>query len=259
MTIRSIERALRVLQELNLNPVSSISQLNQKTGLPKPTLVRILKTLEAAGFADNDPRQGGYRITSLVDSLSSGYHGDPLVVEAGRAWAVALTRAHGWPIAIALPDGDAVVVRFSTVPDSPISPFHKTINMRLGLFYRGLGLAYLAFADDAQIDALISELSDSDDPENAIAQDPQKVWRFVREARAQGYAERFPRVEPSNSNTLAVPVFNEQRIVVASLGLTYFTSAFGSRQEAADRYLDSLQDASRQITGEVTRLARQYD
>ena len=256
MPIRSVERAFRVLQELNLQPVSSIAQLHGKTGLPKPTLVRILKTLEDAGYVDNDPRQGGYQVTALVDSLSSGYHGDPLVVEAGRAWAVALTRAHQWPIAIALFDTDAVVVRFSTVPNSAMSPFHKTVNMRLGLFYRGLGLAYLAFAPDEQIELTIEMLARSDDPENALARDPKHLWRMIETVRKNGYAERAPNVEPSSSNTLAAPIFNEHGRVTASIGLTYFTSAFRTRDEAVSRYLESLQRSSQEISGELRRLAR---
>ena len=32
------------------------------------------------GYVANDPRQGGYQVTSGVRGLSSGFHGDPLVV-----------------------------------------------------------------------------------------------------------------------------------------------------------------------------------
>jgi len=49
VSIRSIERGLRVLQEMNLQPYTSIASLHERTRLPKPTLVRILKTLEQAG------------------------------------------------------------------------------------------------------------------------------------------------------------------------------------------------------------------
>ena len=59
------------------------------------------------------PALGATRLVyAQVLSLSSGFHKDPLVVEAGRAWAIALTRKYQWPAAIALLDKDAVVVRF---------------------------------------------------------------------------------------------------------------------------------------------------
>jgi hypothetical protein len=143
-----------VLQAMNRQPVSSVDHLHQSTGLPKPTLVRLLRTMVRAGYLTNDPRQAGYQLTSLVTSLSCGYHGDPLVVEASRAWAIKLTRQLKWPISIAVFDNDSVTVRFSTVPDSPMSPFHATINMRLSLFTRALGRAYLAFCTDEQIKAI---------------------------------------------------------------------------------------------------------
>jgi IclR family mhp operon transcriptional activator len=104
--------------------------------------VRILQTLEHAGFVENDPRVGGYQLGALVSSLSSGYHKEPMVIEAGRPWAIALTRKHQWSVSISLLDRDAVIVRFSTVPDSSVSPFHKTVNMRLPLLTRGMGLTY---------------------------------------------------------------------------------------------------------------------
>ncbi len=105
VTVRSIERMLAVLQALNRQPVSSVGYLRDVTGLPKPTLVRILRTLVRAGYLTNDPRQAGYQLTSLVTSLSCGYHGDPLVVESGRLWAINLTRQLKWPVSTAVFDG----------------------------------------------------------------------------------------------------------------------------------------------------------
>ena len=169
MTIRAIERAMNVLQELNQQPINTIAQLHARTKLPKPTLVRILRTLEEAGYVENDTRQGGYQVSALVTSLSSGFHKGPLVVEAGRAWAIAITRKHKWPVAIGLPEYHDIVVRFSTVPDSLVSPFHSTVNKRLSMLSRGMGLAYLAFLEPEDRDVMIDILQKSDDPENALS------------------------------------------------------------------------------------------
>src|SRR5690606_20239886 len=140
--------------------------------------VRILQTLEQAGFVENDPRAGGYQLSALVSSLSSGFHKEPMVVEAGRPWAVAVTRKYQWPVAIALLDRDAVVVRFSTVPDSSMSPFHKTVNMRLPLLTRGMGLAYLAFTPKEEFDLIVEMLRRSDDPEDSLAQQKDRLNRL---------------------------------------------------------------------------------
>jgi IclR family mhp operon transcriptional activator len=254
--IRAIERAMNVLQELNLQPINTIAQLHARTKLPKPTLVRILKTLEDAGYVENDVREGGYRVSALVTSLSSGFHKGPLVVEAGRAWAVAITRKHKWPTAIALPDYDGVIIRFSTVPDSPVSPFHSTVNRRLNLLTRGMGLAYFAFLEGEEAELITDVLRRSDDPENALSHHPAELARLVRKVRANGYATRSSLVEPRNSNTIAVPIVSKSGKVLASLGLTYFTSAFSSEQEACARYAPVLQSAASAIADDLERLSR---
>jgi len=254
--IRSVERALQVLLELNQQPINTIAQLHARTGLPKPTLVRILKTLEEAGYAENDARQGGYQVSAMVTSLSSGYHKGPLVVEAGRAWAMAITRKHKWPIAIALPDYDSVVVRFSTVPDSPISPFHSTVNRRLKLLTRGLGLGYIAFVEPEELDLILDVLRRSDDVEDGLSHHPDEVKRLLAQIRRVGYATRSSMVEPRNSNTVAVPIISQEGRVLASLGLTYFTSAFSSEQEACARFAPILKDAAAAISDDLGRLSR---
>ena len=74
--------------------------------------------------------------------------------------------------------------------------------------------------------------------------------------KKRGYATRAAHVEPRNSDTIAVPVFNDSGRVVASLGLTYFRSAFASQREANERYSAVLKTASEEITRDLTRLNR---
>ncbi len=251
-TVRSVERALAVLQAMNRRPVSSVDYLHKATKLPKPTLVRLLHTMVKAGYITNDARQAGYHLTSLVTSLSCGFHGDPLVVQAGQAWAVNLTRQLKWPVGIAVFDEDAVVIRYSTVADSPMSPFHATINMRLSLFSRALGRAYLAYCSDEQLEAIVARCVASDDPENALARDPVALREMIDHVRRAGYAIRDRQVEPRNSNTIAMPIMVGGE-VRASIGITYFTSAIRSRA-ALQQCIDALRVTTERISGEIERL-----
>ena len=176
-------------------------------------------------------------------------------MEAGRAWAIGLNAEFKWPVAIAVFDNDAMVVRYSTVYDSPISPFHATINMRLSLFTRALGRAYLASSSDEQIAALIDRLGDSSDLESPAARDRDQVARIARTVRDRGYATRDPHVEPRTSDTIAVPIF-ARGSVQASIGITFFRTAmnsFGSR----DTFVDALKHAADGIGSEVDRLTAQ--
>jgi IclR family mhp operon transcriptional activator len=240
------------LEALNRRPTSSVDQLHRETLIPKPTVVRLLRSLVHAGYVVGDGRQGGYQVAARVQSLSSGFHGDALVVEAGRAWAVALTRRLKWPLAIALLDNDAMVVRFSTIPDSPISPIYSTINQRFSLTSHAIGRAYLAFCSEEERALLLSPRA-TGGPDPAVA-DRKSLQHMLAAIRAQGFAERDPLTLPRNSSTVAVPIVGQDRLL-ATLGLTYFTSAV-SRATVVGDYVPLLQEAARSLAEQNGSIAR---
>ncbi|KRR17987.1 hypothetical protein CQ13_11570 [Bradyrhizobium retamae] len=161
--------------------------------------------------------------------------GGDLVVEAARPWALAFTRQYHWPIAIAVLDRSSVVVRFSTIPDSPVSPFHGTLNMQLSLLGRALGRAYLAFCPVSERSMLLDMLARSQEAEDKLATERKRALVLLATIRKQGFAERDPMVEPRSSNTIALPVIVNRRVLV-TVGMTYFTSAL-DRSDVVGRYV----------------------
>jgi IclR family mhp operon transcriptional activator len=250
--VEAAARTLLLLEELNRHRVASIDMLHHATGLPKSTVVRLMKSLCVMGYAANDRRQGGYTVASRVKSLSNGFHGDPLVVEAARPWALAFTAQYHWPVAIAVLDGASVVVRFSTIPDSPVSPFHGTINMRLSLLRRALGRAYLAFCPADERSMLLDMLARSNDPEDRLVTDRRRTQALLSSIRKLGFAERDPMVEPRSSGTIAVPISGKGK-VLATVGMTYFMSAL-DRRDLAQRYAPLVQALAENISSSVTSL-----
>ncbi len=239
--VEAVVRAVQLLECLNRHPVSSIAQLHAETNVPKPSLVRLLQTLEGLGYVRRAPKAGGYLLTSKVRMLASGYHSEPRIVEVVAPLLDALTQAIKWPAALAVPDEGAAVIRYSTIPNSPLALLHSSIDMRLGLLTRALGRAYLAFCEDEEREALISLLDVADNPENIAAQNRASLDATLELIRRQGYALRDPKVRPV-SNTLALPVFDAHR-VVASVGVTWFSSTM-SDEEAVKRYLAPLQEVA---------------
>ncbi len=243
--VRAVVRTIDLLQALNRQPVSTLDVLHKHTGIPKPSIVRLLESLVSKGLVRHAPQYGAYYLTSLVNTLSSGYHSEPRIVEAARPRLDAVTEAIKWPLAIAVLDVDAVVVRYSTIPNSPLSLLHSTINMRLSLVSRAIGRAYLAFCEADERDTILALLKQSKNPEDAVVHDEQAVREMIEQTRKQGYALRDPSVRPV-SGTLAVPVFEGKR-VVATIGMTWIASTFGN-DKAVERYLEPMQELSRAIT-----------
>lgn len=252
--VHAVQRALSLLCALNKRGVSSVDFLHKETGLPKATVVRLLETLIADGYVTKDRKQGGYLVTSLVQSLSCGFHAEPLVVQAGRPWAGALTRRFQWPISIALLAETDVVVRYSTVSDSPVSPAHATINMRLSLLDRAMGLTYLAFCPDSERDILLHMLEAKRGEELRSMGGRKLLQDRLTLIRSDGYAIRAKQVEPLGSGTVAVPILNEGR-VLATMGMGYFRSAV-TQQRIAAEYVPLLQESAARIAEQV-RLLRE--
>lgn len=242
--VRSVVRAVELLQALNRQPVSTIEWLHVQTRIPKPTIVRLLQTLEGLGLVRHAPQHGAYFLASGVRSLSAGYHSEPMIVEASAPVLDALTVRIKWPTALAVLEDNAMVVRYSTIPLSPLALKHSTLNVRLSLVSRAIGRAYLAFcAPDVQ-DAILLALTQSQYPEDAAARDTAAMRRVLDDVRAAGYALRDPGIWPA-SNTLAVPVHGVGG-VAASIGVTFFSSAL-TPAAAVERFLADMQEAARDI------------
>lgn len=249
--VRSVERAIELLQCLNRQPISTLDLLHRQTGLPKPSLVRLLQTLVSRGLVNHAPQHGAYYLTSAVHTLSCGYHSEPRIIEAAAPVADAFTASFKWPVAVAVFDTDAMVVRYSTIAQSPLSLLHSTINMRLSLVSRALGRAYLAFCPPDEQEIILGLLTQSTDPEDEPAADLQKVMATLEEVRTRGYAVRNPAVRPV-SNTLALPIFENGR-VAASFGLTWFSSAL-SQEEAVSTLYPAMKEAADKISARLKAL-----
>ena len=92
--VQPVVRALQLLEALNRQSASSLGELHAATGLPKPTLLRMLATLMAAGYAARISSQAGYRVTERVLALSGGLRFIDRMVDAAVPAMTGFTREH---------------------------------------------------------------------------------------------------------------------------------------------------------------------
>lgn len=257
--VTSVMRSLELLAILNRQRVSTIEHMHRLTGLPKPTIVRLLETMMAAGYVARDTRGKGYQVTSQVEELSCGFHGAPQVVEAGRPWALELTRMFSWPAAIAVLDRNAMLVCYTTSGDSPIAPYHGLIYTRLGLITKALGRAYLAFCPPEERRLIYRLLSTEQHPDEELMTAPEAVERMIAMTRRQDFAERQRAVKPEASSSVAVPIYQHgSDRVLGTIGLTYYASAV-KRTDILDRYVPQLKIAASGISENVSRMQAAMD
>jgi IclR family mhp operon transcriptional activator len=235
-----VERSFAVLKAMNENTLSRITELQDRTGLPAATVVRILETLVSLGYVRNHGRRVGYTLTEKVLELSSGYHGLPLFLENAKQVLLELTAAIRWPAALATLGDTAMVVRLSTIPESPLAHTHSTLQKRLDLLTRAHGRAYLAFCPDEERAQLYQRLHEEGLSRLSAPELEARMHPVLSQIRQLGFAERDHEIDPQTT-TVAIPVFLDGQLQ-ATIGVTFFRGAKADRsaiiagmQHAADK------------------------
>ena len=151
LPIRSVARALHLLRLINATQGLSLQELHVLSGLPKPTVFRILKTLRLEGYIEPYGTGGAFNITPKALELSSGYTEKALIVKIAAPIALATTRKIiKWPLAVGTLERGAIVVRYSSMPYSPLGVSNSTVGHRHDLLDSAMGKAYLAACDKAE-------------------------------------------------------------------------------------------------------------
>jgi len=235
--LRSVEKTLRVLEAMNRRSSCRIIDLHDATGLAPPTIVRIMETLVHFGYARQMSRLGGYCLTEKVHGLSAGFHGLPKLFDEAKSMADGLTQELLWPTSIATFDVDAMVVRYSTIPSSPVSHKQSTINHRLSMLGRAHGRAYLAFCTEEEREQIYDILVRCGKYVGTARALSDEMEPLLGRIRRRGIARRELSLEPE-TGTLAVPLWDGSKLV-ATLGATFFKKSVRDPSRIASRLKDS--------------------
>ncbi|WP_395067847.1 IclR family transcriptional regulator C-terminal domain-containing protein [Paraburkholderia silvatlantica] len=249
--VSAVARSILLLRALNRHPKSTIDLLHTETGLAKSTISRMLQAFQHEGLVRR-AQYGVYYLTSAVAELSSGYQGEPKIVEAAKSIADLLTCEVLWPVSIGVQLGPAAMwVCYTTSSASPLSFQESPMGMQLSLVSHAMGRAYLAFCPAGKRNGLIDAVKRSSREDDLLAGDRAHIDRIVDEVRRCGYALRDHRLRP-DSATVAVPIL-EKRAAVGSIGLTWFSSTMSS-EEAVRRYVPVLRAAAVKISANLRTL-----
>lgn len=237
--IRSLLRSLRLISSMNESRAFSINELHQATGLPKSTIHRILLTLRSDAYVIMDDT-GSYRLAGKILEVTKGYTEKSILVEAGASIARDVTKRVKWPVAIGTLEETAIVIRFSTLSESPLALRSTLIGHRAPLLSSAMGTAYLSFCSKVEQDVLIQAILKSKEESSVDRGVLAKRFSVVRR---RGYGLRLP-ARPGESATLAVPIHRGET-VLGLLGMITFGNLMNP--QTIEKHLPILKEAAEKI------------
>nr|WP_296068140.1 IclR family transcriptional regulator C-terminal domain-containing protein [uncultured Actinoplanes sp.] len=233
--IEALARGLEVLRSFRPgSPATTLSEIATLTGLARPTVRRILITLEELGYVRTADR--GFALTPRVLELGMAY------VNALNMWDVArphmqrLVAQTNESTSMAQLDGsDIVYVARVAVPK--IVTLAVTIGTRFPAAATSMGKVLLAALPPASVPAVLAEESRSGITPR-WQPSPAELETSLREVRAKGWALADQDLAPG-IRSIATPVRDGHGRVVAAINVTVH-AAETSVETLLDRHLPPL-------------------
>lgn len=256
-TIRAVERAFEVLRALQGMPQGAVLvELHQTTGLSGPTLLRLLKTLMAAGVVRRSLTDQRYRNTVHLEVLAHGIGAQDRLADVATPWLDWLCQQVEWPSDFLVHTGDDDYMRVveSNLRQSRFFVRRRPEKSRVNLLGSAAGLAFLSALTRRRRLALVQACRTGGDLHNTKVIAVHDLDERLAQARQLGYALRHPlyrgggyqqAARDDRLQALAVPVLG-RGAVIGALNINWNRAAF-TAEEMARKHLPALNQAARGI------------
>ncbi len=248
--LSSLKRGLRALSLLNLREVLTATELATELGLPRTTARRVLDTLVGEGYAEKMTREHKYRLTPMVNVLSSGFSDESWIAHVAEPMLTKKTIEIGWPLVVATPSGDQMMVRVSTDRLTPLALDHFGVGFKTPMVHGTSGHVMLAFMSQQHRELTLQVIRSSSDPKQALAREDARIRSLVNAVRAQGFAHIIYKEYPEAS--VGVPIFLNG-VARACLLMGYVKAAIKPAQ-IVEKYVPQLKSLAEAITAGVSEM-----
>jgi IclR family transcriptional regulator, acetate operon repressor len=180
---RSVERALRTLRHIGASEQPlSLAALARTVGVPKSSLLSLLRALEGQGFIEN--RDGGYILGLSVFELGCAYARAASSVRVVHPVLIALSRRLDMAAHFAVRDGDEVVYLEKEEPPGLPIRLASFVGGRLPLHLTAVGQAILAPSGPAALEELSLEPKGT----SGFPRSPAELAETLKGVTRRGYA-----------------------------------------------------------------------
>jgi IclR family pca regulon transcriptional regulator len=244
--VNSLLKGLGILEAFTPSQFSlSFQELTMKTGFPKTTVFRFLRTLTSHGYLSLDSKSKKYflgpRVMSLGFTVLSGMD----LRNVALPYLEELARLSDQNVNLAILDKTEVVL-IERLKKWQILDFNIQVGGRLNCYQTSMGRAILAFSNQKKFLSILNVLLKNREAVRHIGPKGAKLIKKLKEARLKGYALNDEELI-KGLRSIAAPIFNAQGDVEGAINIPVF-SHMVSREELIERYAPLLIKTARNIS-----------
>ncbi|GAB7025436.1 IclR family transcriptional regulator [Geotalea toluenoxydans] len=216
--IRAIERALSVLEAFSIERRKlSLDELTKLIGLSKPTVFRILSTLQSRKFIYLDKGDGRYRLGSVFLTLASAVHGSSGLGAIARPHLTTLRNSTQATVLLGALLEDHLVYLDKTEGRGPVRLANDIAWRRDPAHYGMLGMTLMAYLEPSEVERLLDEFPLAPHTLKTLT-DRNLFLQRIGDIRRIGYALEFEEAIDGVWG-VAAPIRNAGGEVVAAVGV----------------------------------------
>jgi DNA-binding IclR family transcriptional regulator len=240
--VRVLHKTLDILETIKTSPAGiGLAELSKTVELPKPTVFRILGTLESRGYLDRR-EDGRYRLTQKLFDLQRDISLERQLSSVAQPVMEKLVERWKETVNLGLLDGGEVVV-INTLESPQAVRMISKIGHRRFLHTTGLGKILLAGLPDKEVERLIKikglpRLT----PHSIISK--TALMSEIRRVRSQGYALDNQENE-LEGRCIAAAIRGPNDSTLAALSIS--GPVFRMNLDRVQSFLNDLQAACKEI------------
>ena len=215
---RTVEKALTLLEHIaKAERPLGISEISNDLDINKSTVYRILQSLRAKDYIDQDSVSNKYRIGFKILELNTAIVRNIGFRKVAVGHMEKLAQETLETVGLAMMDRDGVIYLDQAGGEEESIRIHFRIGLHMPFHCTGTGKAMLAFLDDGALDDILARHELNAYTANTIT-DPNVLREELKKIREDGYALNNGEYQEV-VRTVAAPIFDSSNKVVGSIAV----------------------------------------
>jgi len=218
-SMKSLRTSLRLLMEfMGDQPDFGVSELTERTGLPKSQVSKILSAFHDHGLLSRDPKTRRYAVGLRAYALGSRYVKFDRLSREALPIMRGLVERSGHSVRLSVMEGEDVLYLLGIE-----GPLFVDTGWRAGtwlpLHATSAGRVLLAFLPEARVEALIANRGMAAVTPETVT-DPAVLRRILVQVRSRGFSMQRNETMPG-LGTIGVPILGGDQAVIGVLGIAF--------------------------------------